>query len=176
MLTWTDSLPRGGVCVKRLCVECREHHQRAKATAAHAITKLEEQPEDSLHRAALCAIHPHRELEFFCESCSVMCCRDCIRAEHETHVYKLPSRGLVEKQRQVLQEHMAHLRSMGSALQERHQQVSNNIKGLEDEVLTSMQSIRHMEGQVKEALGERRKQMLDEVESFRAMRLAAEPA
>ena len=70
-------------CVKRLCAECSEHHRRSKASASHSLTKLKEQQEHSLHRAAMCASH-HRELEFFCESCNVMCCRDCITAEHET--------------------------------------------------------------------------------------------
>ena len=155
-------------CVKRLCAECSEHHRRSKASASHSMTKLKEQQEHSLHRAAMCATHPHRELEFFCETCNVMCCRDCITAEHETHVYKIPSRGLVEKQRKLLQDHIQQLRTLGSSLQERHQLLTNNIKVFEDELCASMQNIRTMETQVKEALEERKGQMLDEVESFRA--------
>ena len=88
-------------CVRRLCLECSEHHRRSKASASHALTTLKEQQEHSLHRAATCSGHPHMELEFFCEDCDVMCCRNCIQEEHETHVYKLPSSGLLEKQRKA---------------------------------------------------------------------------
>lgn len=115
----------------------------------------------------MCASH-HRELEFFCESCNVMCCRDCITAEHETHVYKIPSRGLVDKQRKLLQDQLQQLITLGSKLQERHQLLTNNIKAFEDELHSSAQNIRNMEAQVKDALHERRGQMLEEVESCRA--------
>ncbi|CAE7583504.1 trim71 [Symbiodinium natans] len=52
------------------------------------------------------------------EACNVMCCRDCIREEHETHIYKILSGGLVERQRRGLSEHAQQLRSLGASLQD----------------------------------------------------------
>lgn len=46
----------------------------------------------------------------------------------ETHVYKIPSRGLVDKQRKLLQDQLQQLITLGSKLQERHQLLTNNIK------------------------------------------------
>ena len=173
-------------CVRRLCVECSEHHRRSRASAFHTQTALEamalkhehssERSKHALHRAAMCASHPNRELEFFCETCSVMCCRECIRERHETHIYKLPSGALVERQRRELSEHAQQLRSLGASLQERHQRLTEGIRGFEAELAVSLQNIHGMEAQVKEALQERRRQMLGEVEAFHAQQQEAHEA
>ena len=183
-------------CVRRLCAECAEHHGRSRASASHVLTELtamaeaaeaaeaakaakaeaKELTEDSqrssrssslsLHRLPLCASH-RRELEFFCEDCSMMCCRECIRESHETHVYKLPSGSLVERQRQGLSDNAQQLQSLFSSLQERRRTLSENLHSCEAELAKALQNIRHLEGQVKEALQQRRIQMLDEVKVFR---------
>eukprot|EP00931_Biecheleriopsis_adriatica_P059467 TRINITY_DN35587_c0_g1_i1.p1 TRINITY_DN35587_c0_g1~~TRINITY_DN35587_c0_g1_i1.p1 ORF type:complete len:927 (+),score=206.42 TRINITY_DN35587_c0_g1_i1:47-2827(+) len=168
-----DALPAVHYCVqcaRRLCVECGDHHKRSKTTAGHPLCALSDtgkQKAHRLHRVALCPVHANCELEFFCETCSVMCCRVCIREGHENHTYKLPSEGLVVKQRQQLQDHVQQLRNLGVALQERHQQLTNNIEDFEKKLNASSQNILHLEQQVKAALNDRRIQMLKEVETFR---------
>lgn len=96
-----------------------------------------------------------------------MCCRECIRESHETHVYKLPSGSLVERQRQGLSDNAQQLQSLFSSLQERRRTLSENLHSCEAELAKALQNIRHLEGQVKEALQQRRIQMLDEVKVFR---------
>lgn len=159
------------ICIRRLCVECSEHHRRSKATASHQLSALHEQQEFSMHRAAHCPLHTHQLLEFFCETCNAMCCRDCILAEHEHHHYKLPSAPLVDKQRQVLKDYINQLHDLGIILQSRHQQLSQTLKDLDVELENSRQNIHGLERQVKTALEERHRQMLAEVDTFQAGRL-----
>ena len=97
----------------------------------------------------------------------MMCCRECIRESHETHVYKLPSGSLVERQRQGLSENAQQLQGLFFSLQERRKTLSENLHGCEAELAKALQNIRHLEGQVKEALQQRRIEMLDEVKAFR---------
>jgi len=156
-------------CVRRLCQECGEHHSRSKSSALHSMTVLKEicpSQEKKFHRTALCPLHPDQQLEFFCEACNCMCCRECIHENHETHPYKLPSGGIVDRQRQALQEHIQHLLALGAQLQERHQKLTLTIEQFSREQDASAQNIKQLEAEVKHALEERKQVMLAEVEDF----------
>ena len=155
-------------CVLSLCLECSEHHRRAKMTSMHCLVVLGEQKEHAMHRAAFCAAHRDQTVEFFCETCNIMCCRECIITDHETHNYKLPVGGLVEQQRKVVRDQIQQLHILATDLQERHQALTEVMKDFDQDLDAARTNLENLETHVLDALQERRQAMLKEVEVLAA--------
>lgn len=153
-------------CVRSLCSECSEHHKRSKATSMHTLVTLSEQKEHGLHRAAYCPKHLDNIVQFFCETCGVMCCQDCILADHESHTYKVPGGSLVAQQRESVKEQIQELRDLATKLQDRHLGLARLIKEFNSDFEEAHNNLSVLKLQVKEAIHERRRMMLQKIDSF----------
>jgi len=69
------------------------------------------------HRALYCATHRTSCYKLFCEDCDMIICYECAVDGHQNHSYKLPTEGLVNRQRQRIQE---VLDKLGQQLGEAH--------------------------------------------------------
>ena len=70
-------------CVFPLCSECVSIHKRLKLLKAHAIVSLE-----SANTGAVtsfpCDTHPNEVLKYYCSSCQILACSDCM-LDHSNH-------------------------------------------------------------------------------------------
>ena len=95
-------------CCTLLCELCYEDHKRSKATLKHKLLHTNEEdtymqteetdssngaqglafhPEMVAAEPLLCSMHSDETLKFYCETCSMLVCRDCTVVEHSGHKY-----------------------------------------------------------------------------------------
>ena len=108
-------------CCEFLCKVCTKDHKAWRKTLSHelqpvgtsakvdstTITKsslLKRVPEEPVY----CQIHPDEVLKFYCDTCNVLVCRDCVILEHVGHSYNRIEK-VAEKEKVDL------LASLGSA-------------------------------------------------------------
>ncbi|XP_062605128.1 E3 ubiquitin-protein ligase TRIM56-like [Saccostrea cucullata] len=85
-------------CKDLLCSECAEHrHRSTTLTLNHKIVSLSElssgkyNEEIRSKQQIPCSEHTGEDLRYFCETCDVPVCRDCIVLGHQNHKYVAPS-------------------------------------------------------------------------------------
>ncbi|XP_062599475.1 E3 ubiquitin-protein ligase TRIM56-like, partial [Saccostrea cucullata] len=103
-------------CKDLLCSECAEHrHISTTQTLNHKIVSLTElssgkyNEEIRSKQQIPCSEHTGEDLRYFCETCDVPICRDCIVLGHQNHKYVAPSdarKSMEEK----LNTHMSSLK------------------------------------------------------------------
>lgn len=85
-------------CCKFLCKACTEDHRRWRETYEHELVRVGEGKNDDgtasknllkniPHKPVKCDQHCDETLKFFCETCSMLICRDCIVLKHIGHDY-----------------------------------------------------------------------------------------
>ena len=80
---------------------CTKHHKTWRKTISHELeqlksktlekpsgTPLKGQAVDIPHQPVHCQIHHDEMLKFYCETCAVLICRDCIVLKHIGHEYE----------------------------------------------------------------------------------------
>ena len=83
-------------CHHFLCAFCLEHHKRNRIWSKHKIVGLDQEgARQQLHttmkpRDRYCSQpnHEDNKLNFYCETCSLLVCRDCTTVTHKSHSVK----------------------------------------------------------------------------------------
>eukprot|EP00731_Ephydatia_muelleri_P034024 Em0045g9a len=82
-------------CHHFLCAFCLEHHKRNRIWSKHRIVGLDQEGARQLHttmkpRDHYCSQpnHEDNKLNFYCETCSLLVCRDCTTVTHKSHSVK----------------------------------------------------------------------------------------
>ena len=82
-------------CHHFLCAFCLEHHKRNRIWSKHKIVGLDQEGARQLHTTVKLRDHycfqPNQEdnkLNFYCETCSLLVCRDCTTVTHKSHSVK----------------------------------------------------------------------------------------
>ena len=88
-------------CCEFLCEACTKHHKTWRKTVSHelellkskalekpSITSLKGRAVDIPHQPVHCQLHHDETLKFYCETCAVLICRDCIVLKHIGHEYE----------------------------------------------------------------------------------------
>ena len=80
-------------CCEFLCKVCKEHHVNWLKTLKHEVVDIGEKKGDENplqnipHKPMFCVVHSEEVLKFYCKSCEVLVCRDCLLFEHKDHQY-----------------------------------------------------------------------------------------
>ena len=84
-------------CCEFLCEACTKHHKTWRKTVNHELELMDssKSKEKSLvgrvgipHQPVHCQLHHDEILKFYCETCGVLTCRDCIVLKHIGHEYE----------------------------------------------------------------------------------------
>ena len=82
-------------CEEYLCDDCVRAHRRVKMTKDHKITSVASSSKPSTKRATselkdmTCQLHPGEKLNFYCEVCEKLTCRQCqMLPKCENHSFK----------------------------------------------------------------------------------------
>ncbi|XP_051021642.1 tripartite motif-containing protein 45 isoform X2 [Acomys russatus] len=157
-------------CKANLCHFCCQAHRRQKKTTYHTMVDLKDLKGYSrVGKPILCPTHPAEELRLFCELCDRPVCRDCVVGEHREHPYDFTSNVIhkhgdsvrellrgTQPHVEALEEALAQLRSMDSALQERVEAVAADVRTFS-------------EGYVK-AIEEHRDRLLKQLDGIRVQK------
>ena len=82
-------------CRQFLCKHCHNHHKRSRLLSKHNMVGLDQEGARQLHttmkpRDHYCSqpSHEDNKLNFYCETCSLLVCRDCTTVTHKSHSVK----------------------------------------------------------------------------------------
>ena len=82
-------------CRQFLCKHCHNPHKRSRHLSKHNMVGLDQEGARQLHTTMkpidhYCSQPSHEEnqLNFYCETCSLLVCRDCTTVTHKSHYVK----------------------------------------------------------------------------------------
>jgi tripartite motif-containing protein 2/3/tripartite motif-containing protein 71 len=142
-------------CCEFLCEVCTKHHKTWRKTVSHELEQLkskasekangisESRAVDIPHQPVRCQLHHDETLKFYCETCAVLICRDCIVLKHIGHEYERVE-IVAEKQKTELsliikdtKSAIAKVDSMISQGGKVKQQVQARQKTIEEDIKTT---------------------------------------
>ena len=84
-------------CCDFLCNACAKHHKTWRKTLNHELQQVGSSKTGSSiatksldnipHKPMNCQLHEDETLKFYCETCGMLICRDCMAIEHAGHKY-----------------------------------------------------------------------------------------
>eukprot|EP00731_Ephydatia_muelleri_P008408 Em0004g746a len=82
-------------CRQFLCKHCHNHHKRSRHLSKHNMVGLDQEGARQLHttmkprdHSSSQPSHEDNKLNFYCETCSLLVCRDCTTVTHKSHSVK----------------------------------------------------------------------------------------
>ena len=84
-------------CGDALCQECAERHTLTRLTSTHKVITIEDlqggryDNDIRTMQEIPCSVHDGELIKFFCDSCNIPVCRDCILLEHQSHACLKPA-------------------------------------------------------------------------------------
>lgn len=144
--------------------------RRQKKTTYHTMVDIKDLKDYSrVGKPILCPAHPAEELRLFCELCDQPVCRDCVVGEHREHPYDFTSNVIhkhgdsvrdllrgTQPRVEALEEALAQIQRMNSALQERVEAVAADVR-------------KFSEGYIK-AIEEHQDKLLKQLEDIRVQK------
>ena len=155
-------------CCEFLCKACTKHHKAWRKTRSHELvvvggTKAEKAVHSLAkipHKPINCPIHEDEMLKFFCETCAMLICRDCMAIEHSGHTYDR-SEKVAEKHKGELQTSLKGADGAKVALDDAlakgkkmTQQIQHKQKSIEKDIKVTFKAL-------VEVLSKREKSLLD---------------
>lgn len=112
-----------------LCEDCRGMHGRVKAFKSHSVVILDEFLGyiTKLRRGKppRCQQHPHKDIEFHCDTCNLIVCALCVTVDHVGHHFELLQHRADKKRIKTLsicneiKSHLEYVASNSALLHER---------------------------------------------------------
>ena len=155
-------------CCEFLCKACTKHHKTWRKTLSHDLepvgsekskSKQEAKPLVNVpHKPMSCQLHEDETLKFFCETCSVLICRDCVICEHSGHTYSRVEK-VAEKEKADLLSTLEGASGAKAKLDDAmatggkiKQQVQANQKSVEDDIESAFNALSEALQKRKQAL------------------------
>ena len=129
-------------CAKFICEVCNEMHQTWEDLATHKVISLDQLNSDATNmvpparKILFCSKHPGKELDFFCETESVLTCQYCIATTHRDHKFDLIS-DIFPKHRDTIVTHLEPIKQQLSTLS----QAIQNLDTVKHQITTQQASI-----------------------------------
>ncbi|XP_030056887.1 tripartite motif-containing protein 66 [Microcaecilia unicolor] len=134
-------------CNKWLCSPCTEEHRHPEDTGDHLLSvphKGYSGTEGGSGEFSLfCPLHNQEAMKFFCETCDVLTCRNCLILEHKDHRF----RHLDE----ALQNQRILLENVTTQVEEKKIAIQATAKQIEERLFEVKHQRRKLENQIKMA-------------------------
>lgn len=92
-----NAISRCNDCANFLCASCDNAHQYMRCFENHKVVKLDDMRNSlekiTIHKPLFCQIHATENLKYYCFSCQIPVCNDCLIADHKgnDHQYEMIS-------------------------------------------------------------------------------------
>ena len=90
-------------CGDVLCVTCKAHHLKSRATGDHKIVPYTEKLNPKYITQLFCSTHHNHASKFWCDTCGTPICDSCITNQHRGHKLNNITAVLTEKRDQMLE-------------------------------------------------------------------------
>ncbi|XP_071124967.1 B-box type zinc finger protein ncl-1-like isoform X2 [Mytilus edulis] len=122
-------------CASYLCENCVTAHQFMRCFDNHKVVKFDDMQDTetvSFHKPIFCASHPTEKMKFFCMSCQVPICNECMLADHKqpNHHYERIT-DIEESQRSDFDVLITECKSKVSACNEASSSLENSLSDLQ---------------------------------------------
>ncbi|XP_056020287.1 E3 ubiquitin-protein ligase TRIM56-like [Ostrea edulis] len=142
-------------CKDLLCYECSEHrHRSTTLTLNHRIVSLADvasgkyDDEIRSQQRIPCLEHSGEDLRYFCETCDIPICRDCIVLSHQNHKCMAPSEA-----RKRMDENLGTFMSSLKERLDKFQAAKENVTSALDKLETGKRQIKeNLEKQVNDII------------------------
>lgn len=90
-----NAISRCNDCANFLCASCDNAHQYMRCFENHKVVKLDDMRNSlekiTIHKPLFCQIHATENLKYYCFSCQIPVCNDCLIADHKgaDHQYEM---------------------------------------------------------------------------------------
>ncbi|XP_045480488.1 brain tumor protein [Harmonia axyridis] len=173
-----DAVARCVDCANYLCSNCVMAHQFMHCFEGHRVVNLadvREEPKNTLisnttiingEKSMMCPRHKGETLKFFCRTCSVPICKECINMEHPVGIHDYEHIGdAANKQLEIIQHAMQEAKAKAA-------DVKNVVKNIEHVSARLQVQFQKAQNEVndtfmfyKSMLEERKQEILKELES-----------
>uniref|UniRef100_T1JAV6 Uncharacterized protein n=1 Tax=Strigamia maritima TaxID=126957 RepID=T1JAV6_STRMM len=164
-------------CANYLCPNCVTAHQYMRCFENHKVVSFEDmkKADDSdddesgveIHKPIFCPIHANESMKYFCHSCQVPVCNECLVLEHEQpeHHYERISH-IEQKQREELQNLMVESKSKVHFCEEASVALESTLRDLQTQHDNVRSSIDETYQSYKAILEKRKENLLTELEEL----------
>ncbi|CAD5114233.1 DgyrCDS3375 [Dimorphilus gyrociliatus] len=164
-----NAVARCNDCATFLCANCVTAHNYMRCFEKHqvvAINELQSLCDDHLKNKPLaCQVHPADSLQYFCSSCQVLACTECLYSQHKDHpcdrVQDVAGRYSSELQQMITQG-----QSKLSVCQTTADQLMGQLQQLEEERQDAKSAINEAFHSYKAIIKEIEEQTLKELEEL----------
>ena len=164
-------------CCAFLCKVCKEDHVTWRFSLDHEVVDAgENKGDDKLlqnipHKQMHCVVHSE-EVKYYCKSCEVLVCRDCILFEHKDHQY-YPVEKIAENEKEDLRPSYDEAEQAKASLDEaiaqgekEFQRVQAKQKAVTDEIVEKF-------SELKLAIESRQKALVEKTTEFSIGKLSS---
>ena len=175
-------------CSEYLCDNCVSAHQRVRLTKDHTILRLafepavggnkpQPSPSSVLHLqpvpgerpATYCDNHEHEILRLYCDSCSMVICRECTMVEHAGHSF-IYLQDAVDNAKSITLKLLADARAGMKAIEESMQMTKTMAEHVEIRAQAVATEVRATTRRHILALEERERELLRRVDKIRQVK------
>ncbi|XP_046662538.1 E3 ubiquitin-protein ligase TRIM71 isoform X2 [Homalodisca vitripennis] len=169
-------------CSENLCDNCVRAHHRVRLTKDHFIQRFDDnnspsnmmvdtfsKPSSSISPPGnnfFCDLHITEIVRLYCETCNVAICGECVTNEHSSHglIY---FQDAIDKARKSSLKLMAEIRSTATATKDNLDSTNRMIEVIDLRANYVSREIRNMMRRFHQALEERERELLTQVERIR---------
>lgn len=158
-------------CANFLCPNCNTAHQFMRCFENHHVVTFEELSNSHeaipIHKPIFCEIHPAENMKFFCLSCQVPVCNDCLLKEHKApeHHYERMSEA-EDRQREELQSLMTESKSKVAFCEDASSHLANALSELQVQYDSAKDLIQETFQSYKAVLEKCRDKMLEDLQQL----------
>ena len=154
-------------CCEFLCQLCHAHHKSNRKLSKHKVVGLDQEGAKQLQttmkpREQYCSQpnHQDNQLNFYCETCNMMVCADCSKADHKDHgVNELSTAA--EARRGDIRGTLQYLLDTLAGVIDANKKTVNHVETSKQEVKVAINQAFQM---LYETLDERKRALLSELE------------
>ncbi|XP_019851918.1 PREDICTED: E3 ubiquitin-protein ligase TRIM71-like [Amphimedon queenslandica] len=155
-------------CGQFLCTECISTHKKWALFANHQLKSLDEVATSQLKQEATltCSTH-NKKMNFYCETCDSVLCRDCTIGTHKGHEYDLVSASYtkhsqdLEDSLNLVKGKIKALKKVMSALSEREGEIRERGEGVLEEIHNMVEEMVNVLRQSERKLTEQARKVTD---------------
>ena len=176
-------------CSIFLCSFCQKSHQKRRETIRHKLIEIgTNKPHDKMphvpHKPMYCSQHTDEKLKFYCHTCQILVCRDCILVDHKDHKYgdfvKVSDSSKVELKQclancnkviDTANDALANGNKILQLIEKREGEVNKEIVEVFDKLQAILESRRKaLLNQSKEIANKKRKGVKNQLEAFEKLK------
>lgn len=169
------AIARCSDCANFLCPNCNTAHQFMRCFENHHVVKFEDLKKSKealpIHKPVFCELHSTEAVKFYCYTCQVLICNECLVIEHcspEHHYERLSEAA--DKQLTELQSLIAESRAKGAHCEELNAQLHIALTELQMQHDTAEDLIKETFQSYKAVLEKHRDDKLEELKQLHKQR------